>query len=188
MLIIFSTIFAYYDTKWLKQDTSYTFSPKIEYILANPITFISLVAKFLLLKFSAFKESLYYTSNISDNYPQYFQYLLSLNIIVCAFIDKKPNDKEFTLSRRLIMILSCIFSIFIMCITIYIDYTPVGSNTIIGMQSRYWIPLLFPLLYSISSPNIINMYNKSLFASWILFIYSSMSFYMIYTLIINPLP
>lgn len=186
LIVILSTVLAYSNTQWVRNDTTNLYRPKIIYILQNPIQFIVISLKYIFLKFSSFEFSYAYTVNFSDNYPDYFRYILPISVVLFAFLDKDEHDIIFKTSNRIAMIISSILTLLIMCTTIYIDFTPVGTNTIIGMQHRYLIPLLFPILYSVSGPKIVNNYDKNILYPSILLMYSAMCLYMIFTLIIFP--
>jgi uncharacterized membrane protein len=43
---------------------------------------------------------------------------------------------------------------------LYISFTPVGHNTILGCQWRYIIPTLFPFLYAVGSPRVRHTIDK----------------------------
>lgn len=67
-------------------------------------------------------------------------------ILVMAFVQRK-DDSFFLLKKYKLSIL--FFSIIIMALiwtSMYLSYTPVGDTQIAGVQARYYLPLLAPLL------------------------------------------
>ncbi len=63
------------------------------------------------------------------------------------------NGKEicFNGKQRRISIIAVLLSIFIIVISMWIFWTPVGSSHIVGIQGRYFIPLLFTALYPLKN-------------------------------------
>ena len=83
---------------------------------------------------------------------------------------------------RIYVVLMYIGGSALIATSMYVAFTPVGSNTIFGCQARYLIPLIFPLL-SIWSMNGIKSVipQKLLYGMTIVGCYSIL-FYQIYTM------
>ncbi len=124
---------------------------QLKFILGNPLRYIGILFGFL---------KGYLSLEQSASYIEVFAYLGAgtyfvlplLTIWVMAFVNK--GDKKDSL---LPICLSGIFAIVMLLMLIptalYIEFTPVGSNTISGCQQRYLLPILFPAIYLICGTN-----------------------------------
>ncbi len=135
---------------------------QLAFIIQNPLHYLKIFFVYITSRFTDFKYSNDFTVLYGIQRPPIFNYIGQLVLIVLAFIDKDKGDSHVGLSKRILLLLSSLVSLFILCTAIYLDFTPVGHHTILGVQTRYWIPLLFPILYGVSSPKIVNNYNKTL--------------------------
>lgn len=128
---------------------------QVKLILRNPTSFINVFWREAVLKTphrlvspDALGLLSYYGSMKCD-----VSYLLIWLAIIIASVGERKKDKM-KLSNRFILF-SILFTI--ICFiwgSMYLGYTPVGENTINGVQCRYFLPLYLPLLYVFSSPSI----------------------------------
>ena len=143
---------------------------QIKFILHNPIKFIGIFSKNI---YDGFVPKF-----ITDNYMQAYGYLelqnnkynifgliinviMFLSILVSSQVQKKYLSKNIKIFMWLIVLA-------IICMiwgSMYIVFTPVGSSVINGVQSRYFIPLMYPVLMLFISDKIklkvdIKTYNK----------------------------
>lgn len=86
-------------------------------------------------------------------------YFMILFALILAFI----SEKDFTTikpSHRIIMLI--IYSLIICSIwgSMYLAFTPVGEDVINGVQPRYFIPLLLPIIYCFNSKKLKNNLNE----------------------------
>lgn len=123
---------------------------QLKYILNNPFTYIKLL---LVETVSSFDKMFFGLSTFSSlGYLNRYTDLFNLSNFVILFlllyltftdgIDKKLVDKK-------LRIILTILLIGIWCLiwsALYLSWTPVGSPRISGVQSRYFIPVLLPLL------------------------------------------
>ena len=72
-----------------------------------------------------------------------------LIILVSLYYDGEKNVKLCTLSKTLIVVICCLI-IGLVSTAMYLDWTShklgIGSNIIIGVQARYFIPLIIPII------------------------------------------
>jgi uncharacterized membrane protein len=78
--------------------------------------------------------------------------------------DKSDYDRE-TSKGRIRFFISAIFLVTVAMIAtaIYVSFTPLKSLTINGVQYRYLIPLIFPLLFVVGSSRLKNIFNKNIY-------------------------
>jgi len=69
-----------------------------------------------------------------------------LFVVGVALTDCSPlSARIFGWKSRLWVIFLSIVAVFLVCTALYISFTPVGLPTVNGMQSRYLLPLVFPV-------------------------------------------
>lgn len=81
--------------------------------------------------------------------------LFYLSLIVTVFVafTEGTMERHLPLARKTKLALACI----VMCViglvwtALYLDFTPVGLNVINGVQPRYYIPLMFPVILLIEN-------------------------------------
>ena len=95
-----------------------------------------------------------YIENPAKESSANFLYILLFTIFFIFFTDNKGNE----LSKKHRAITTCVnLGIVVLIWTaLYLTFTPVGSNTIEGVQNRYFLPLLAPLLIYLQPKNIVS--------------------------------
>ena len=151
-------------------------------ILKSPISFVrvffdnaglSFLSKFIspstLLSFGYFNQ-------ISENSTNIYYLFLAL-LFGSVFI-----KNENLLDKKSKTILGILIFLSIGCIwgSLYVSFTPVGSTTINGVQNRYFIPLIMPLLLLLMTNNVkVNLNDKKIYTIYtvILFIVITMTLF-----------
>jgi len=122
---------------------------QVHFILSEPFVYSKILLNFIKeyinpLNASGFMTSFAYLGNISG-----FFVLLFLLFFV-TFTDKNKYDElTTTLPVRLSVIVVYLCTVSLICTALYIAFTTVRNTNIAGVQPRYLIPLLFPLLFII---------------------------------------
>lgn len=119
---------------------------QIKYILNNPAQYMGTLATFLMD---------YINPQNSWGYLTHFAYigigrynmLLFWTLLVVAFLDRSPKANKI-LPVRVTTVIGVCVGIMTVATSMYVSFTAVGSNTIEGCQSRYLLPMVFPLIYS----------------------------------------
>lgn len=134
---------------------------QIKYIISNPLKFIILLSKFLLKYFAPissdeFSLQIGYLGIVSKYIP--ILSMVPFCIILFSSFSFMQRSKLngyyriYTVSPILVII-----SIAIASTALYVDFNNVGSNTIIGMQLRYLLPLICYIIPFLS----LSSYNKN---------------------------
>lgn len=90
-----------------------------------------------------------------------YVHVVTVLLIVAAVTDKAECDNyETSALTRCYLIGTYVITAALMATALYISYTPVGAATINGCQSRYLIPLIFPLAAVVGSGKISNHMDK----------------------------
>ena len=159
IMVIIGAIFAF---SWLLIDSKYTSTSlniklyieneninperQIDYIKNNPLDFIKLLTEKYVNNTKAVSDEA--IGSVLDLYYIKINPLIILAFSGILILSAISEKSKFELSKKSkIWILSIIFAITLLVyIVMYINYTPVGSNDIIGVQGRYYSPLVVLVL------------------------------------------
>lgn len=131
-------------------------SRQINIILKNPLSFaymfIHTIFDQFFIKF--FPQSGLVSFSYYGDKPSYNSFIFMMIVLLIAYLSccnesEKKNHKELILIMFILfLIISFIWG------ALYLSFTPVGLYEINGVQSRYFIPLIFPLIYIFVTPKI----------------------------------
>lgn len=133
-----------------KRASGANFEDQIKYIFSNPITYTKVLLRSL--KNSAFDyilgTSTWLLYAYVGRFPTIFAALTSLLIVGSSLFQTK-EDRQIVLGVRWKILLGIMaFGIASLVWTgLYITFTRVGANYISGVQGRYYIPFLLPLMF-----------------------------------------
>jgi len=128
---------------------------QVAFILTHPIEYSKILIKFLLEYLSLNSANGYLT--LMAYYGQTKYYIICILLIVIGSVLDNVTIKDIKNSNiflKLVVIISAAFSVVLVATALYIDFTPVQYKTILGCQSRYLLPLIFPCIYFISELNL----------------------------------
>jgi uncharacterized membrane protein len=123
---------------------------QVLYILGHPFAFMQTVFKDLLM------NGLAYFQGWINGYGYYYWtppkivtalFLLSLPSVILIDSTARQVNKKFRLVFLLVFVLGYLATI----ASLYISYAPVSSGQVSGVQGRYFIPLVLPLLLALAS-------------------------------------
>jgi len=116
---------------------------QIFYILANPFRFLFVMLNTFLQTGLSYQILFVGNFLLDMPLPLWWIGLYLIPIIPISLVD---NCKiQITLKQKMISLIIFILVFILVCAFVYISWTPVGQNTIDGIQGRYFIPI-FPLL------------------------------------------
>lgn len=110
----------------------------------------------------------------------YFVYLILIIFVIFTDSDKK----QLNLFQRIAFLVMLLGIMILIWTALYLSFTPVGLNTINGVQPRYYLPLLFPLAMCFSSSFIKNNIKENTYNFITLFIPAIVLLASIYELIL----
>jgi len=123
---------------------------QLRYLLGHPLIFLQTVIKDLLT------NGLVYFQGWINGYGYYYWtpplivslfFLLSLgSAIWITSPSDQPSSKFHT-----VFILVCTAGYLATIVPLYLSFTPVGSDKVLGVQGRYFVPLLLPFFLALSS-------------------------------------
>lgn len=124
---------------------------QLKVILEHPIGYLRVLNDTMIKEFinsfvgSGAIGSFAYIGNISSNL--YLMYLIL--IVVVSLIDS--SNLSINKFHKLLFMLVILGVVLLIWTALYLSFTPIGSNIIDGVQPRYFLPLLFPLLVCLGS-------------------------------------
>ena len=131
-------------------------SEQIKVILDNPIAYMKVLKDTMVNSFMEYflgKDLIgfySYLGKISNNL------YLSFVILLLFILFTEEVKTSLKLGNKLIILIGVIGVILLIWTALYLSFTPVGLNTINGVQPRYFIPLLLPLLCLLKGDKIKN--------------------------------
>lgn len=125
---------------------------QIMFILNNPYGYAYTLLRFLVttyLPVSSIEDAftnLAYLGSLNALFP-YLTGLVSIYLLSVAMLDSNKKSGEVISKANCIWVLSITAAVLVLiCTSLYISFTAVGSDTIAGVQPRYLLPLV-PLLF-----------------------------------------
>ena len=132
---------------------------QIMYILQNPISFLRTFMNYIINNLTGIisNQSIYVV------FPQVQSFAMTVGVIILALVE--PEKKVYADKKRERLMYGTMFFIFVavsaMIIgTLYLGFTPVGSDEIDGVQMRYFIPVLPILLVLIGKLKVVYKNRK----------------------------
>lgn len=112
-------------------------------------------------------------------YPGVIPWLL----IFVAVTD--TNGKRINAVNKLgILVASFVIMCFIWT-SMYLSYTPVGADYIAGVQGRYFIPIIFPLLMTLNFSKVKLEFNKRIYSCVSIFVVVFLQYYTLYSILVT---
>ncbi|MEI7621536.1 MAG: DUF2142 domain-containing protein [Candidatus Moraniibacteriota bacterium] len=158
---------------------------QVHFILSNPLAYAKILGNFMLgylnpMNAGGFMTFFAYLGSFKGHY------LLLAVIIFVILTDKNKFDKQIdNWKLRGWVFAGCFSTVVLISTALYIAFTPVASEIIAGVQPRYLIPLIFPLLFVLGSSRLKNPFNKNVYNLLIFGIVASVFFWGAWELIIR---
>lgn len=137
---------------------------QLQLILEQPISFIKVFVGYV--RYALFNHTigsepfgLWFKFGTIQNSTYYINLLL---VLYAAFLGDFGNIKIDGKCKTVLFSIN-LFIFCLICGSMYLSYTPVATDTIIGAQPRYYIPLLYGFLLCLKSNNIKNNISNKKF-------------------------
>ena len=158
---------------------------QVKFILTRPLDYAGILLRFL---------GFYVSGQQLQNFNNMFAYLgaphvfwgtLSALIVVYAACTDRKRDDNYENMRlfRLVGVLSALITLVCAATALYVDFTPVGHDTVLGFQFRYIFPMLIPFaLLAVPGRihNDISVKRQSLIVFGLIFINTAVTFAEVY--------
>ncbi len=151
---------------------------QIRFVISHPVFFVRLLVKSILDTFGsrAMGNDTFATLAHFDYLS--FESFAGLPVLAVAVTDM-PEKKVFTGWQKLFIGLIVLVNIAIIWTAMYLSFTPVGETVINGVQGRYFVPLVLPMLLLLSTPKIKNEIPRETYNTAVLLIPFLLTFSMV---------
>lgn len=119
----------------------------------------------------------YFTSNC--------HYITLIMLLYVGFTD--TSDKDIKSYYRVLILLLLIGVILLVWTALYLSFTPVGLNTINGVQPRYFLPFIFPFIICFQTNKIKNTINEKKYNMFVFCVMNLVMLSSIYELVLKML-
>ena len=127
---------------------------QLQYVLSHPLHFIKVLFRSIAVSFSDITEQYIGRLGWLDTRLPYFVILSGIILLLSvAFTDNK-NTKRLSLKNRLFLTGISIVTLLMIYFSQYLVWSPVGGDEIMGVQGRYFIPVI--PLFLMSAGGILN--------------------------------
>lgn len=157
---------------------------QIKYILQNPFAYTKTLLEFL-LKYVSFENTSKMLSFFAYIGAGFHYHTICILLIVVAFLDHGPKEKNGAWIRSA-GVLGCFAAIVLAATAMYVSFTAVASESIAGMQSRYMLPIIYPMLFCIGAGGTKHKINKNAFVCVPMLIISFLFIYSMFILCVLP--
>ena len=160
---------------------------QLSLILSHPFDFLRLLCNTTVAQFtSSFVNGFNdfaYIPNIANISSLNFFFTLIFTIFFVFITDNKEN--RLTKKYRTILLCTTFTTTILIWVALYLSFTPVGSDTVNGVQPRYFLPLLFPILICLQPKNIQTKIKPKIYNSAIIIIPAVINLIMIISSILS---
>ena len=148
---------------------------QISYIISHPVNYAIIIVKTFFIKLPRLIITMIGVLGWQDTKLDFITYILyPLIIYISAVLDN--CDFEFLKWQKYIILMTVILGIIITFTSLYIMWSPVTNNIILGLNGKYFIPLILPALLLFKNCNCkydINKIKPILIIMLILILFSS---------------
>ena len=156
---------------------------QLKYILLHPFEYLGLMWRFVWNEYLNPAKAREMLTNLAYHGYGPNEYVFLGLMLVTAFTDKNEYDLKMA-HRPWVHILPVVISAGVMAAVIssmYVSFTPVGAGYIDGAQFRYMIPVLLPVLMSLSSALVQNRMNRGWYNGLIFVVAGFVDFAVVYS-------
>lgn len=112
-------------------------------------------------------------------------YYIFIFLIIFVFItDNKGNS--LSSAQRFAGVSATLLTIALIWGALYLTYTPIGDNTVQGVQNRYFLPILLPMLLFLQPKHITNSISSKKYNAIVLATPAIMIMFLVYFMILSP--
>lgn len=131
---------------------------QIFFILQHPLQYAKILLGFL-VEYLRIENCWYFQYLAYPGKGKYWGIIL-VTLAVVAFIDRNPERNTRGGLMRVMVFLAVVCSMVLVPTALYICFTPVAANTVLGCQYRYIFPVMYPFLNIVASDGVVTKYKK----------------------------
>ena len=134
---------------------------QLQFILWNPLTYTKILLQFMREYLSIPTMSSYTTMFAYLGSGAKYYYFVILLMLTAATDKNEYDETTSKLWMKGLVLLLFLGTTAIVATSLYMAFTPVGNDAILGCQPRYLLPLIFPVAYVMGSGKIRNGINRT---------------------------
>lgn len=139
-------------------------SQQLKLIFSNPLAYARILIKSILDTFPSYTIGENAVSFIGHLGEFAYGTLASAVLMFTALTDRRYSPVKPISARQKLVIGAVLFSVICLIWTaLYLSFTPIGAGRINGVQGRYYLPFLVPLLLLINSTKIVCKLNARVY-------------------------
>ena len=122
---------------------------QIAFILSHPFRYAGILLRFLgeYISFGMMGPTLSSYAYLGFSHP-FFGTVALFVLLFCVFTDRRADDAyESMQGVRWITVATVFVQVVLIITSLYVGFTPVGADTVMGCQQRYLLPLMLPLCF-----------------------------------------
>ncbi|MDY3706257.1 DUF2142 domain-containing protein [Vagococcus lutrae] len=147
--------------QWVKEGVD--FDAQVSFVLTHPFQYLKIVLDFFLTNISGLVTNMLTMFAYLGPVKEIMSTVILLSIFFLIIVDKKNENtevySEISTFGTISGYISVLGALGLSLTALYVDFTPVRSQTIEGFQGRYLLPILFPLLFLYRFPKIKHEYQ-----------------------------
>jgi len=134
-------------------------SEQISYILQNPLEYAKTLLNFMRVYMNVLESQNFITSFAYLGFSSSYYFILTLMGFV-ALTDRNEKDITSSTAGYKVLVSFIVFStVALFSTALYVGFTGVGADHILGENGRYLLPVVFPFFYIVGSFRIQNKIN-----------------------------
>lgn len=133
---------------------------QMQYIINNPFSYSKILLGFLVKYISI--DNMGWLTNLAYVGDGKYWGLLVVTLVAVAFLEQGESNVKMK-TMKITTLVGILGVLILVPTALYISFTPVGHNTVLGCQYRYLLPIFLPFLYCLGTERVENKMNKSLF-------------------------
>lgn len=140
-------------------------SGQLQYILGNPIGYLLILKDSIINSF--FEYMMGSTGLSALGYFDVFPASVFIGVLLTFVIttDTDYEVAELKIWHRGILLLTVAGTICLIWSALYLAFTPVGQQSIAGVQARYYIPIMMPFFLAFNSKRIVSKISPGIYTS-----------------------
>lgn len=133
---------------------------QIIFILNHIVLYLNICVNFVLKTLPSYFEGPIGNFAYSGMFSVGIIYAVTISLFLLAVIDNDENSYNMKLLGKGYLLLCIILSWGLTITSLYLSFTPVGAQSIAGVQGRYFAPLLFPMFLLFRTNKIKNSFDS----------------------------
>ena len=143
---------------------------QILYILRNPFTYANIMLESVLNNFYLYLFGSTTMTAYSEPISTFYSFIIIICIVVIAISESEGEIFVLKVKEKCLIAFSIISSWVLVMTALYVTFTPVASQTILGVQGRYFAPLMLPLILLFTNNKIYRKIDEKKLNYYIIFI------------------